>query len=301
MEGALPPDLQGTLLRVGPAASFGPGAAARSRGPAGRVGDEAGAAAAGEVGPDGSAPGAEEPDRGALHAVELRDGKAVSYLCRQTPADAGVFWHAGSVLALPESGLPSRYSRLLEPEEFAGGLPRPRRVARAPRCVRRCPRPVRRGRPRRRGARRGPASRRMGCGRRAAPGATAQPRTGHVAARHRCQRVTRRGDRVPDGTPGRRAGRLGGRALRMAARHRDAPRHRAAGGRGSRRAGFASIPAWSPTSSAPWTWRTVTRVPGAVPVPTGPRSSSSCAVTRRPSPASPSIAMRPWSARPGSA
>ena len=37
-------------------------------------------------------------------------------------ADAGVFWHAGSVLALPESGLPSRYSRFLEPEDFAGAL-----------------------------------------------------------------------------------------------------------------------------------------------------------------------------------
>ncbi len=54
--------------------------------------------------------------------MELRDGKAVSYLRRDSEADAGVFWHAGSVLALPESGLPSQYSRLLDPEEFAGGL-----------------------------------------------------------------------------------------------------------------------------------------------------------------------------------
>ena len=59
---------------------------------------------------------------GALHAVEIRDGMAVSYLSRESDADAGVFWHAGSVLALPESGLPSQYSRLLEPEEFSGGL-----------------------------------------------------------------------------------------------------------------------------------------------------------------------------------
>ena len=59
---------------------------------------------------------------GALHAVEIRDGKAVSYLRRESDADAGVFWHAGSVLALPEAGLPSQYSRLLEPEEFSGGL-----------------------------------------------------------------------------------------------------------------------------------------------------------------------------------
>ena len=54
--------------------------------------------------------------------MELRDGTAVSFLRRESPADAGVFWHAGSVLALPETGLPSQYSRFLEPEEFAGGL-----------------------------------------------------------------------------------------------------------------------------------------------------------------------------------
>ena len=60
--------------------------------------------------------------RGALHAVELRDGQAVSYLRRDSEADAGVFWHAGSVLALPEVGLPSRYSRFLEPEPFVGDL-----------------------------------------------------------------------------------------------------------------------------------------------------------------------------------
>ena len=60
--------------------------------------------------------------RGALYAVELRDGRAVSFLERESEADAGVFWHAGSVLALPEAGLPSRYSRFLEPQEFAGGL-----------------------------------------------------------------------------------------------------------------------------------------------------------------------------------
>ena len=39
-----------------------------------------------------------------------------------SPADAGVFWHAGSVLALPEAGLPSQYPRLLAEEEFGGGL-----------------------------------------------------------------------------------------------------------------------------------------------------------------------------------
>jgi carotenoid cleavage dioxygenase len=65
---------------------------------------------------------AEAEPRGALWAVELRDGSAVSFLGRESEADAGVFWHAGSLLALPEAGLPSRYSRFLEPQEFAGAL-----------------------------------------------------------------------------------------------------------------------------------------------------------------------------------
>jgi carotenoid cleavage dioxygenase-like enzyme len=86
MEGSLPPDLEGTLFRVGPA-----------------------------NGGAGSLPGA-------LHAVELRDGRAVSYLRRESPADAGVFWHAGALLALPEAGMPAQYTRLLEPQEFTGGL-----------------------------------------------------------------------------------------------------------------------------------------------------------------------------------
>jgi carotenoid cleavage dioxygenase-like enzyme len=88
IEGVLPPDLQGTLVRIGP----------------GRGG------------------GAEA---GALHAIELRDGTAVSYLTCDSAADANVFWHAGSVLALPESGLPRQYSRLLEAEEFGSGLTMP--------------------------------------------------------------------------------------------------------------------------------------------------------------------------------
>ncbi len=57
--------------------------------------------------------------------MELRDGRAVSYLRQESEADAGVFWHAGSLLALPESGLPARYDRFLEPQEFAGGLTLP--------------------------------------------------------------------------------------------------------------------------------------------------------------------------------
>jgi carotenoid cleavage dioxygenase-like enzyme len=86
MEGVLPPDLQGTLLRIGP-------------GPAG-----------------------EEGPPGALHAIELRDGAAVSYTTCVSEADANVLWHAGKVLALAETGLPQQYSRFLDSEEFDGGL-----------------------------------------------------------------------------------------------------------------------------------------------------------------------------------
>jgi carotenoid cleavage dioxygenase len=60
--------------------------------------------------------------RGALHAIELRDGAAVTYLTSPSSANANVFWQAGKVLALAESGLPQQFSRLLQPEEFDGGL-----------------------------------------------------------------------------------------------------------------------------------------------------------------------------------
>ena len=103
MEGSLPPDLQGTFFRIGP----GAGPAGGGSGDGGSSGDGHGELPAGTM----------RRPRGALHAVELRDGKAVSYLRRESDADAGVFWHGGSVLALPEAGLPSQYSRLLEPEE----------------------------------------------------------------------------------------------------------------------------------------------------------------------------------------
>jgi carotenoid cleavage dioxygenase-like enzyme len=86
VDGVLPPDLQGTLVRIGPSAS------------------------------------GEGDDAGALHSVELRDGTAVHYLASPSSANANVFWHAGKVLALAESGLPQQFSRLLEPEEFEGGL-----------------------------------------------------------------------------------------------------------------------------------------------------------------------------------
>ena len=97
MDGTLPPDLQGTLARIGP-----------DHGVPGTTGEvEAG---------DGAG------RRGLLHAVELRDGRAVSYEMRESDADETVFWHAGALLALPEHGLPSQYTRHLEPQAFAGGL-----------------------------------------------------------------------------------------------------------------------------------------------------------------------------------
>ena len=126
MEGALPPDLQGMLFRVGPRRA-GVGRSHRvggSGGPGGGAGG-GGVGGPGEGGAAGGGGGDEETGstpRGALHAIEIREGKAVSYVRRESEADAGVFWHAGSVLALPEAGLPSRYSRFLEPEEFAGAL-----------------------------------------------------------------------------------------------------------------------------------------------------------------------------------
>lgn len=126
MEGALPPDLQGTLFRIGPRSPWALRSAESSEG-----GTRAGTAPhAGAGGPGRAIDG--EPDQhpsadaglpiGALHAVELRDGTAVMYRWTESDADASVFWHAGSVLALPETGLPSRYSRLLEPQEFGGAL-----------------------------------------------------------------------------------------------------------------------------------------------------------------------------------
>lgn len=113
MSGSLPPDLQGTLFRVGPARPWG------SAHGAGTFAD--GGGGDGDGGGGGGGGGGGE-NAGALHAVELRDGKAVWYLRQESDADAGVLWHAGSVLALPEAGIPSQYSRFLEPEEFAGGL-----------------------------------------------------------------------------------------------------------------------------------------------------------------------------------
>lgn len=127
MEGALPPDLQGTLFRIGPRSPWAQRPATRpddgeqrDRGtPAAEATDPGAPTEAGErerSSADGGLP------IGALHAVELRDGMAVTYKWSESDADASVFWHSGSVLALPETGLPSQYSRLLEPQDFAGGL-----------------------------------------------------------------------------------------------------------------------------------------------------------------------------------
>src|ERR1700722_6837263 len=111
IDGVLPPDLQGTLIRIGPGS------------PAGRAEDVA------QVEQDDMSPApradprrADADHAGALHAIEIRDGAAVSYLTCPSSANANLFWHAGKVLALAESGLPQQFSRLLTPEEFDGGL-----------------------------------------------------------------------------------------------------------------------------------------------------------------------------------
>ena len=113
MSGSLPPDLQGTLFRAGPAWPWGSVGAGAGAG---------GSGGAGVGGAGGGGAGGVDELAGALHAVEFRDGRAVSYVRQESAADASVFWHGGSVLALPERGIPSQYTRLLEPEEFAGGL-----------------------------------------------------------------------------------------------------------------------------------------------------------------------------------
>lgn len=127
MEGALPPDLQGTLFRIGPRSPWALQSAALLD--AGEREDRA----TPQLGADGGRDATEvEPDHpasndtglpiGALHAVEFRDGRAVTYRWIESDADASVFWQAGSLLALSETGLPSQYSRLLEPQDFAGAL-----------------------------------------------------------------------------------------------------------------------------------------------------------------------------------
>ncbi len=112
IDGVLPPDLQGTLIRIGPGLHGGD---------PGRLGDADGTGP-GEEGRDEGASGADDPWAGALHAIELRDGAAVSYVTAPSSANANVFWQAGKLLALAESGLPRQFSRLLQSEEFDGGL-----------------------------------------------------------------------------------------------------------------------------------------------------------------------------------
>jgi carotenoid cleavage dioxygenase-like enzyme len=109
IDGVLPPDLQGTLIRIGPGTPSGGRTGGGTTDGGAEDGVEVGAAGAGAL-------------AGALHAIEIRDGAAVSYLTGPSSANANVFWHAGKVLALAESGLPQQFSRLLTPEEFEGGL-----------------------------------------------------------------------------------------------------------------------------------------------------------------------------------
>ena len=126
IDGVLPPDLQGTLVRVGPGEP-------RRRRPPGRAA------------------------RGSSSAT----GPASRILTAPSSADANVFWHAGKVLALAESGLPQQFSRALEPEEFDGGLHGPHRLARPPGRRHRGPGPLRGG-ARHRDGRPVPAHRRVG-------------------------------------------------------------------------------------------------------------------------------------------
>ncbi|HSZ36646.1 MAG TPA: carotenoid oxygenase family protein [Acidimicrobiales bacterium] len=126
MEGALPPDLEGTFFRVGPRSPWAQRSAEYVEGDGSDErasrGTGTGAGAATDVEPDDGHPDEGGLPVGALHAVEFRDGKAVTYRWSESDADASVFWHAGSVLALSETGLPSQYSRFLEPEDFSGSL-----------------------------------------------------------------------------------------------------------------------------------------------------------------------------------
>lgn len=123
MSGSLPPDLQGMLFRAGPARPWGSEGVGGSGSGSGSVGEESGGREDGGPNEDGAHEGrAGGEPAGALHAIEFREGRAVSYTRQESDADATVFWHANSVLALPETGIPLQYSRFLAPVDFAGGL-----------------------------------------------------------------------------------------------------------------------------------------------------------------------------------
>ena len=111
----------------------------------------------------------------------------MSYRTGASTADANVFWHAGSVLALAESGLPQRFSRDLEPEEFDGGLSRPvaSHVHLDPATGARVLFGVEPGDE---AVAPGPAPRGVGRGGGAGPVSRRGPRAGHLAARHRRDR-----------------------------------------------------------------------------------------------------------------
>ena len=81
IDGVLPPDLQGTLIRIGPGS------------PVGRAEDLEQV----EQVETSADVGAGALRAGALHAIEIRDGAAVSHLTGPSAANANVFWHAGKV------------------------------------------------------------------------------------------------------------------------------------------------------------------------------------------------------------
>ena len=111
IDGVLPPDLQGTLVRIGPGRTATADGARRA--PAVR-------APMMDVTKEGTASTTRWP------APSTPSSCGTAPLSRTSPLplrpNANVFWQAGKVLALAESGLPQQFSRLLQPEEFDGGL-----------------------------------------------------------------------------------------------------------------------------------------------------------------------------------
>ncbi len=120
----------------GPCSGSGParrGRSARSSGGAGGLGGRRRWARARLGGADGLGQAAPRPAadrRPPRRGIPRRHGRFVPL--GESDADAGVFWHAGSVLALPETGLPSQYSPPARTAGVRGRAVGAHRVARPP-------------------------------------------------------------------------------------------------------------------------------------------------------------------------